>query len=255
VQLQRGLIFDFDGTIAETEQDGHRIAYNGAFAEVGLEWHWDRSLYHELLFVGGGKERLRYYLEHYDPPLPAGAPVDMVDRIHSAKVRRFSLLAERMPLRPGVQRLVKEAKAAGLALAIATTASAAGVKAVLSQDPELLGAFDVFATGERAAKKKPAPDIYLWALDQLGLQARDCIAIEDSAVGLSASVAAKIPTLITTNSDTKAHNFDGATAIFSDLGEPDRHLTTYFGTPPEHGFVDMAYLNVIFSQIDRSPAA
>ena len=133
MHLGRGLIFDFDGTIAETEQDGHRIAYNEAFTALGLDWHWDRSLYTELLFVAGGKERVRYYAQNYEPGLPAGAPPDLIDRVHAEKVRRFAIIGERMPLRPGVRRLVKEAKAAGFALAIATTASLAGVRSVLSQ--------------------------------------------------------------------------------------------------------------------------
>jgi HAD superfamily hydrolase (TIGR01509 family) len=243
----RGLIFDFDGTIAETEQDGHRIAYNEAFKDNGLEWNWDRRLYHELLFVAGGKERIRHYLDAYQPTLPAGAPPDLIERIHRAKIKRFSAIAERLPLRPGVQRLIREAKGAGLGVGIATTASLQGVESVLSQDPALHEAFDVIAAGDVARHKKPAPDVYLWALDRLGLRAEDCIAIEDSSVGLSAALAAKIATLITTNDDTRTHRFDGALAVLSDLGEPGSPARTFSGPPPPGGVADLRYLNAIFS--------
>jgi HAD superfamily hydrolase (TIGR01509 family) len=249
------LIFDFDGTLAETEQDGHRIAYNEAFKEHGLAWHWDRAEYRDLLFVAGGKERIRYYIDQRGAPLPEGAPADIVERVHRSKVRRFSALAERLPLRPGVQRLVREAKTAGLAVGIATTASLQGVRSVLSQDPALLASFDVIAAGDVAVHKKPAPDVYLWALDRLALSARDCIAIEDSSVGLSAARAARLATLITTNDDTRTHRFNGALAVLSDLGEPGAPAETFAGAAPANGIVDLHYLNQIFSSADGNDAS
>ncbi len=243
-----GIIFDFDGTIAETEQAGHRIAYNRAFAECGLDWDWDRALYHELLFVAGGKERVRYYMDHGAPNVPAGDREALIDGIHAAKVRIFAQLAQRMPLRPGVIRIVHEAKSAGVSLAIATTASLRGVQAVLAQDAGLLAAFDVLATGENAERKKPAPDVYLWALDRLGLAADACVAIEDSWVGLSASRAAGIATLVALNDDTADHDFTGAAAVLSDLGEPGAPARCLSGPPPPSGLVDLAYLDTIITK-------
>jgi HAD superfamily hydrolase (TIGR01509 family) len=202
-------------------------------------------LYHELLFVAGGKERVRYYIEHFHPD--AGTDADLVTRIHQAKIRHFSELAEQMPLRPGVGRLVREARAAGVKLAVATTASVRGVRAVLSQDPELLDAFDVFATGEVAERKKPYPDVYLWALERLGLSAAECVAIEDSSVGLSASRAAGIATVITTNDDTRAHDFTGAAVVLTDLGEPGAPAQCLSGASPPDGIVNLAYLNTIIT--------
>lgn len=133
-----GLLLDFDGTIAETERFGQRVAYNHAFAELGLDWHWDETLYGELLAVAGGKERLRYYLERCRPELLNDAIASgLIIEVHHAKIRHFAKIAPTIPLRPGLLRLVREASAAGVLIAIAMTASRPGVEALLSQDQTL----------------------------------------------------------------------------------------------------------------------
>jgi HAD superfamily hydrolase (TIGR01509 family) len=240
----RGLILDFDGTIAETERFGHRIAYNAAFAEFGLDWNWDEATYGELLSVAGGKERIRYYLARYRPgsfqdAVRSGLVVDL----HRAKVRLFAGIATGIPFRPGVQRLVREVHAVGIPIAIATTAALAGVQAVLSQDSELSAMIALIAADDCVERKKPAPDVYEWTLEKLKLSPSSCIAIEDSHIGLQAALHAGLPTLITVSDYTAAEDFSGAAAVVSDLGSNARPLRSIVGPAPPTGMVDLAFLD------------
>jgi HAD superfamily hydrolase (TIGR01509 family) len=217
--MLEALIFDVDGTLADTERDGHRPAFNAAFAEAGLDWHWDEALYGELLEVTGGKERIRFFCERHAPEFLHLENVDSrVMDLHAAKTRHYvQLCAQGIPLRPGVEPLLREAHAAGLRLAIATTTTPENIRALLA--PDLLAMFEAVGAGDTVAKKKPAPDIYLWVLAQLGLPATACLAIEDSANGLKASRAAGLATVITRTDYTDHHDFSGALALLPDLGE------------------------------------
>jgi HAD superfamily hydrolase (TIGR01509 family) len=244
----RGLILDFDGTIAETERHGHRVSYNLAFAELGLDWSWDEELYGALLSVAGGKERLRHYLAQYRPKLLDDAIAsDLITEIYRAKVRHFANMAPTIPLRPGLVRLVQEANAAGVFVAIATTGSKPGVEAVLSQHETLPPMVCLIADNEAAERKKPAPDVYLWTLNRLGLEAADCIVIEDSNVGLRAALSARLATVITFSDYTAKEDFTGACAVLSDLGERDRPLRCLGGVKPLNGMVDLEFLQTCLS--------
>ena len=219
------LLFDVDGTLADTERDGHRIAFNAAFAEHGLDWHWDVARYGELLSITGGKERIRHFVSNYLPDyVPPQDFDDLVITLHRSKTAHYARLLEQgnIPLRPGVTRLLQEARDAGLRLAIATTTTPENVTALLrcslAEDAE--NWFEIIAAGDIVPHKKPAPDIYDWALQRLNLTAADCMAFEDSENGLRASLAAKLPTLVTVNDYTLDHDFSGACAVISDLGEP-----------------------------------
>jgi HAD superfamily hydrolase (TIGR01509 family) len=244
----RGLIFDFDGTVAETERFGHRIAYNHAFVEKGLDWQWDENLYADLLSVAGGQERLRYYLQRYRPALLKDALASgQIADIHRAKVRHFAKIAPTIPLRPGVFRLVNEAHTAGLAVAIATTGSQLGVEAVLANNKELPGMIDVIAGAEAVERKKPEPDVYVWALEKLGLNAAHCVAVEDSNIGLRAALAAGLPTVITVSDYTVNDDFTGAAAVLSNLGERCAPARSLHGCKPSNGIVDLAFLRALLS--------
>ena len=239
----RGVFLDFDGTIAETERHGHRIAYNHAFTDLSLDWTWNEELYADLLTVAGGKERLRYYLERYRPRLPAGTLAeDLVIALYRAKVRNFARIAPSIPFRPGIKRLLREVHDAGCRVAIVTTGSQPGVEALLAQDETLPPQIDLIAANEAVERKKPAPDIYQWALDRLGLDVGECVAIEDSHIGLRSALSAGVTALVTVSDYTKKEDFSGAAAVLSDLGEPAAPASCLRGPEPKSGVVTPSYL-------------
>jgi HAD superfamily hydrolase (TIGR01509 family) len=198
----QALIWDVDGTLADTELHGHRVAFNLAFAEAGLPWHWDEALYLDLLAVTGGKERIQAWWQRVDP-LTAAAPTtaQRIRALHARKTAHYTarVAAGQVVLRPGVQRLITEARAAGLRQAIATTTSPDNVQALLAATlgPQAEGWFEVVGAGDVVPHKKPAPDIYHWVLERLALPAAACVAIEDSTPGVAAALAAGLPTLLT----------------------------------------------------------
>ena len=221
----KALIFDCDGVLVDTERDGHRVGFNRAFAQMGIDAEWDVELYGKLLLVAGGKERMRAYFDEYgwpDGADTAEARDELIVALHKLKTEITSgLVAEGgLPLRPGIARIVDEAIAAGVRLGVCTTSNPKFIDAVLDLfGPERKAKFDFVHAGDVVAKKKPAPDIYLLALETLGLQPHECMVIEDSRNGLLAARGAGLPTLVTTSTYTIEEDFTGAAKVVPELGD------------------------------------
>jgi HAD superfamily hydrolase (TIGR01509 family) len=220
--LPEALIFDVDGTLAETEEL-HRQAFNETFAAEGLDWHWSRADYHRLLKTTGGKERIARHVAE-----TGGSPADHdIAALHRAKTDRYTALmaAGGLPLRAGIADLIARARAGGIRLAVATTTSRPNVEALtlatFGQPAEAI--FEVLACGDEVAAKKPAPDVYLLALQRLALPAGACVALEDSRNGLMSARAAGLRCIVSPSAYTEGEDFSGALAVigeFRDLLAP-----------------------------------
>lgn len=223
--MLQALIFDVDGTLADTESV-HLEAFNHAFRQEGLDWHWDLPLYTQLLEVSGGKERILHHWRTVEPNMTevgAGALSDTISRLHEVKTAYYENAVNNgaVQLRPGVLALMNEARQQGLQLAIATTTSPVNIAALLRSaiGPDWRSHFLAVGDASNAPIKKPHPQVYLKVLADMGLQARQCVAFEDSANGLRAALAAGLDTVITPNSFTAHHDFKGALRVVPDLSQ------------------------------------
>jgi beta-phosphoglucomutase-like phosphatase (HAD superfamily) len=243
------LIFDVDGTLAETEEV-HRSAFNRAFAAFGLDWVWPSDVYRDLLRVTGGKERIRHFVETFRPRQGSLALANLA-AIHAKKNSFYADLVDRGMARPrpGIARLFAEARRAGLRLAIATTTTPGNVEALLcaSFGAASLSWFTIIAAGDCVAAKKPAPDIYHFVLDELRLAAGDCVAFEDSQNGVAAAQAAGIAVVATPSFYSRADDFAEANVVLSDLGEPERPAQHLAGETIAGGLVDVEALRGLVS--------
>ncbi|MBA4176478.1 MAG: haloacid dehalogenase [Leptothrix sp. (in: Bacteria)] len=223
--MLRALIWDVDGTVAETERDGHRIAFNQAFEQLGLTWRWDVVHYGELLKVTGGRERLLLdMLTRADAPAEAWQRDQLAGDLHRRKNLAYARLIDEggIAARPGVLRLVDECRAAGVALAVATTTSRSNVEALFASlwGPGWQGIFTTVVCAEDAPVKKPHPQAYLLALQRLGVAAGEALALEDSPNGLVAARAAGLACGVTKSVYFAHASFDGAAWVRDDLDAP-----------------------------------
>ncbi len=241
----KALIFDVDGTLAETEE-GHRLAFNAAFRGFGFDWQWSPSVYQELLQVTGGKERMRYYVRAHLP--------DQVDRfeqsiveLHKFKQEQYAEIIRRgeIQLRPGIKRLILEARDANLKLGIATTSTMLSIKtltmSLLSDD-----AFDWFTAkgcAETVPSRKPDPGVYNYVLHELDVLPEQAIAFEDSYIGLTAALEAQISTVFCPSRYLPGENTEGAMVVLSSLGDPCNPSNHLEGFPLDNEFVTLANLN------------
>ena len=242
------LLFDADGIIAESE-DYHRQAFNAAFREFGFPWYWDEAIYRDLLAVGGGKERLRHYITRTQPEMLERSDLySLIDSMHAAKNLAYADMLEDAGIawRPGVARLMKEAREAGLRLAIVTATTESNLRALFKATLglETLSWFEVVVSGDKVPTKKPAPDIYYWVLQEMSLPADACLSIEDSPKGLQACAVARVPAIVTVSAYTTGEDFTGAVAVISDLGEPGKPFKLLMGDAHGHNHVTVELLRL-----------
>jgi HAD superfamily hydrolase (TIGR01509 family) len=222
------LIFDVDGTLADTEEV-HRQAFNLAFGACRLHWIWDAQLYGELLSVTGGKERIASYIERLCLPAAEQRRLNgLIPQIHQAKTHLYQALigAGRVKARSGVRRLMMEARNKGIRVAIASTTSPGNIEPLIAAGlgPEAMDWFDTIAAGDVVANKKPAPDIYNVALKSLGVDPAHAIAVEDSAIGVASAKSAGLFTVATPNIWTRTQDFKAADLLLGSLGDPEEPL-------------------------------
>jgi HAD superfamily hydrolase (TIGR01509 family) len=239
------LLWDVDGTLAETELEGHRLAFNCAFAEAGLPWQWEPAAYLELLRISGGRERIRQFLIEAEGLEP---DPERVEKLQAAKQRHYRALlaAGALQLRPGVERLLRDAAAEGVRQVIVTTSGRSAVEGLLERllpdHPNLL---EFWVCGEDVPRKKPDPAAYQQALAQLGLPAAAVLAVEDSGNGVAAAVGAGLRVLVTRSGSSAAESdqvFAAATAELDQLGEPGRPCVVQRGPACPEGWVTLSYL-------------
>ncbi len=248
------IIFDVDGTLADTERDGHRVAFNRAFSDEGLDWNWTPELYGELLQVTGGKERIQFYIKNHCPDfMPSSGDLNgFIAGLHASKTRYYvQLLKEgKIPLRSGVKRLINEAREQGIRLAIATTTTPENVTALLESTlgMESLSWFEVIAAGDIVPAKKPDPAIFDYALEQLNLKPDVCLAVEDSINGIKSSLGANLKTIITVNTYTENDDFSGASLVISDMGEEADPFKLLDGYAKGARYLNVALMREIMNQ-------
>ena len=243
----KAVFFDQDGVIVDTEKDGHRVSFNKAFKEFGIKAEWDVETYHQLLQIGGGKERIKHYFQTtgFSNKDYAADPDAFVKGIHKRKTDIFieMIKTRQLPLRPGIYRLMKEINAAGLTLGICTTSAEDSARAVVEN---LLSGVkvDILLAGDIVKKKKPDPEIYLMAMEKAGVKRGEFAVVEDSAIGVAAAVSAGAAVVATVNDYTRDEDVEAAKIIVDCLGEPDKTAKCLRRAAPAgfKGYVDVAFI-------------
>ena len=246
------VFWDVDGTLADTEMDGHRPAFNRAFKELNLPFDWDEALYNRLLAIPGGLRRVRLHAEACGVPLSQEQLEQVRDRKRIHYLERVR--QGHVTLRPGVRRLLQELNSAGVQQWIVTSSGSASVMALLEQVQKQIPRFDGVVTSDDVPSGKPAPDGYLLALQRSGADSARSFAVEDSAAGLSAATAAGLPCLLTPSPwDSEALRDVGseAAAVLNHLGDPGQPATVLSGASCQDGTVTLKYLETLLSVRDR----
>ncbi|HBO34848.1 MAG TPA: phosphatase [Anaerolineaceae bacterium] len=220
----KAIFFDQDGVIIDTERDGHRVSFNDTFKHMGFDTVWDVEYYHELLQIGGGKERMLHHFKTrgFGVEIPEEEVPELIKKMHLYKTDRFIELIESgsLPLRPGIHRFMKEGAEAGLTLGVTTTSNERAAHAIAYKILEDIP-FKFVLAGDIVSKKKPDPAIYLLAMEKAGVKADECLVVEDSRNGVLAAKAAGMHVVATSNFYTEREDLSDADLIVTALGDPD----------------------------------
>ena len=251
----KAVLFDVDGTLSETERYGHLVAINEAFMAVGLDWQWSGELYGELLKVTGSTERLGHYVKNYHPDyLHINENLDeLIAEIVRHKIVNYKRIAEsgEIPLRPGAERVLREVHDSDIRMGIATTTTPQNVDALLIGNigGDVDDWFDVIAAGNIVPDKKPAPDIYTYALEQMNLKPEECLAIEDSENGVRSALAAGIPVLVIESEYSTGHDLSGAQLIVDEWGTPNEPMNILSGDAGTHQMVTLDLMKQMLERL------
>jgi HAD superfamily hydrolase (TIGR01509 family) len=246
----RGIFFDQDGVIIDTERDGHRVSFNETFKAFGYDFQWGVEEYHELLQIAGGKERIKHYIEEkgLNAQMTPAELDELIKQMHKVKTQKFIDLLEsgRLPLRPGVHRFMQEANQAGLIIGICTTSDVNAAHTVaykILSDIKL----DFVLAGDMVTKKKPDPEIYNLAMRNCSLTPTECVVVEDSRNGVLAAKNAGLRVIATTNPYTEKEDLHEADLIMTCLGDPDGEKATLVAGSLDSGFDGVLHV----SQVQR----
>ncbi|HEY60303.1 MAG TPA: HAD-IA family hydrolase [Anaerolineae bacterium] len=248
----KGIFFDQDGVIIDTEKDGHRVAFNQTFKSFGYSFQWDVGEYHKLLQVAGGKERMRHYLhtKGFGKVVKPEEEDELIKKLHKYKTERFIELIEigALPLRPGIKRLMKDANKTGVLIGICTTSNERAANAIAYKILKDIN-FNFVLAGDMVNKKKPDPEIYNLAIQTSGINCDDCVVIEDSRNGLLAAKAAGLRVVVTTNYYTEKEDLSEADLIVTCLGDPDGERGKLIKSQKQFeydGILDLEQINKYF---------
>ncbi len=250
----KAVLWDVDGTLAETERDGHRVAFNRAFEDCGVPWRWDEAHYGDLLRITGGRERLLFDMNQRPDAPPPGEREAIARAVHEKKNAHYAGLvgSAGIALRDGVIELMNECRQRDVRLGIATTTSRANVDALLRMHlgPRWADAFAAVVCGEDVERKKPDPEVYLEALRALGIGPLEAVAIEDAPGGVAAARAADIPVVVTRSAYFARAPIEGAVAVGPGLHTRQGWRPGLLATPGEARCVDLDDIEGWCAQMD-----
>jgi len=262
MKMKRGLLFDCDGVLGDTEPYGHLVAFNQMWKKLGVPWEWSKEGYGVKLKIAGGKERMASlfrdadFLAHVTVPEGEEERKSLIARWHKEKTDLYEQIISSgvVPTRPGIRRISKEALQAGWKLAVASTSAPKSVEAMLQHAVGEMASEFTVVCGDVVKAKKPAPDIYNLALEQMGLAAHDCVAIEDSRNGVLAAYGAGIPVVVTVSEYTVEEDFREADLVVDSLGDPGGPTARVLANPSGAELDKYVTLETLATVVEHSTA-
>ena len=238
----KGVYWDLDGTIANTELEAHLPAFNKAFKDLGINWHWDSNKYIKLLKINGGKNRIKFYSKLIKGDLSD----ELIIEIHERKQFHYLEIIKKncVKLKVGVNRLIYELYRKKVRQFIVTSSSRKQVDLLLENLFNSFNPFEFIISSDDVEFVKPDPLPYLKAVQLSGIKENNAIVFEDSNPGLKSSLAAKLPTIfIPSNVPTVLDKTIKLNFILDSLGDENNVANVIKGPKLEKSYVDYSFLN------------